>query len=379
MRNQKIHKALAVASVTLMMGWSTAAVAADFFVFGTWHNTRGLAVLPLATGGNVRNAASAQVSQPGGTKQTLVFGTSAFSRPGSKFSQALAYIAPSLVQLATTLTFEAPTATNRTIVTGPKASRGVNFSACPANGILTGCTAGMIDPALSKDGRLVYTASAAQFGGVMQMMMSGTGTVTIKIGDGTDPAYSCPIYGLVLSQCPLVLNSGFGGGGGVNPQLPGAVLGDGGPIVLAAGAMAQVTATGTCLTGMKGCIVGSFTIGQSAGGGNIQNWGAPFTAGDVHGSVLIGRLGGRSTQTGMGSDNRTAGGSGNLTLVAGGISNRMNAGNSYVMLDKVTARLAPVSAVTGSPSMGPAGLAAFTALLALAGGYSLRRRSRRED
>jgi hypothetical protein len=81
----------------------------------------------------------------------------------------------------------------------------------------------------------------------------------------------------------------------------------------------------------------------------------------------------------MGSDNRTAGGSGNLTLVAGGISNRYDAGTSYVMIDKISARMVSDAVVTGSPSMGPAGLATFTALLALAGGYSLRRRSRREN
>ncbi|MFP6578481.1 MAG: hypothetical protein VCC02_01645 [Myxococcota bacterium] len=377
MTNQRIKKVLTATAMALTFAWTASAGAADFFVFGNWHSKRGLSQMPVMTGGNTRAAASAQVTQPGGANKTIVFQTDAFTRTAPiTFWYGLAYIAPSLVQLATEFAMQGPQAVNRSVKTGPKTSRNANFSACPAQAILTGCTAPM--PSLPLDGRLTYTASTDQLGGVMQMLITGLGTLTLNTGEkATNTAYNCVAIGTNPTSCPKVLHSDIAGSG--NPQLVGATLGNGGPITLFPGPFAQVTSTKVCLTGMKGCIGGSVLAGVTGGGGIIANWGAPFTAGNIVGSVALGRIGGPSTISGMGSDNRTAGGSGNLTLVAGGISNRLNATSSYVMFDTVNMRLAPTTAVTGSPSMGPAGLATFTALLALAGGYSLRRRSRREN
>ena len=378
MRTTKTHQALTFAALALTLVWATAASAGDFYIFGKWHEQRGIQAIPVKNAGQIFAVNGAQAHTLGGPKNTVTFDTSAFTRQPQSFSNYLGHYVTTLVQLATSFSAQGPQSSNRTVHTGPKTSRGDNFSACPAQGLLTGCTAGMQSPVVQKDGRLTYTKAGNQMGGVMQMLLGGSGTLTKKIGDGTSPGYDCPNRGANATSCPIVNHSGIGGGS--NPQLPGKTLGGSGDIILAPGPSAQVTQTGLCYTGaQKGCIKGSIALGGVTGGATIKNWGAPFTQGDIRGSVALGRGFVASTLTGMGSDNRTAGGSGNLTLVAGGISNRYDAGTSYVMIDKISARMVSDAVVTGSPSMGPAGLATFTALLALAGGYSLRRRSRREN
>src|SRR5262245_41398521 len=73
----------------------------------------------------------------------------------------------------------------------------------------------------------------------------------------------------------------------------------------------------------------------------------------------------------MGSDGRTALGAGNIAVVAGGVNLRHTiAGTApYLSFQKVKLTLAPPI-----PSLSPAGVAAATALVLLAAGYSLRRR-----
>ena len=74
----------------------------------------------------------------------------------------------------------------------------------------------------------------------------------------------------------------------------------------------------------------------------------------------------------MGSDARTALGAGNISLVAGGVNFRNTlAGQApYMSFQKVSLTLgAPI------PSLSPAGAAAAAALILLAVGYALHRRS----
>jgi hypothetical protein len=76
-----------------------------------------------------------------------------------------------------------------------------------------------------------------------------------------------------------------------------------------------------------------------------------------------------TTVTITGTDNRTPLGAGNITLVAGGIGNRITSGRTFVDFDRVKMRMA-----YPTPSVSPAGVAAGAVLMVLAVGYALRRR-----
>ncbi len=100
----------------------------------------------------------------------------------------------------------------------------------------------------------------------------------------------------------------------------------------------------------------------------------PWTTGDV--SVMdmeLGTMG--SAQTGTltarGGDSRTKAGKGQITLVAGGTAHQVNAGLDFNNMEVVTLNFSDGSP---APSMGPLGLGAVTALMALTAGYAIRGR-----
>jgi hypothetical protein len=100
---------------------------------------------------------------------------------------------------------------------------------------------------------------------------------------------------------------------------------------------------------------------------NNKNWGQPWTTGTV--TAQNKQPGGSTTLTGMGSDSRTVWGAGKITLVAGGTTRRVLAGQDYAALDVVTMTFSPPV-----PSMSTPGLAAGGLLVLLAACYLLRRR-----
>jgi hypothetical protein len=74
--------------------------------------------------------------------------------------------------------------------------------------------------------------------------------------------------------------------------------------------------------------------------------------------------------TGTGSDNRTALGAGNITLVAGGMARRRPTNTTFGSVDTVTMTIRPQNL----PSMSPAGLAALATVILLGAGYASRKR-----
>ena len=125
----------------------------------------------------------------------------------------------------------------------------------------------------------------------------------------------------------------------------------------------------------KGCsqIVSSppSTTTAALAAGKNYNWGMPWTTGTV--TVLntetIFLQPRTTTLTAMGSDSRDAMGAGNITLVAGGTSYRIQAEQNFAALDVVQMTIAP-----WAPALSPTGVALAGALIALSAGYILRRR-----
>ena len=213
---------------------------------------------------------------------------------------------PSYVQFTTGLAAYAPKAGgSATFKPGAKTSRPANFSWCPGAAanpacttVLTGGTQGSIS------GIIKYTAGAAgpQFGGTMSVLNTGifswytvvatlptykvklnnegTGTETIAAG----PGYSNYVYASAGAGDKIFNSPPF------VPTYYGAYS-----IITDPGAPASTVA-------------GASSIG----------WGMPFTTGTVYIKFPF-YPGPYLTITGMGQDNRTPAGVGNISMVAGGI------------------------------------------------------------
>ena len=165
MRSLKIFLSLVSAIAMLGLTGASTAGAADFFVFGKWHQQRGTRVgIPIGGGGNINHAASAMATQMGTGAPTIVFQTGAFARAAAPFTIPISQRA-SIQQLGTSFAFNGPQSGMRTLSSGTKASRAANFSGCP--GLPAGCATVNGGTA---NGRVQYTAGANQFGGSMNML-----------------------------------------------------------------------------------------------------------------------------------------------------------------------------------------------------------------
>jgi hypothetical protein len=272
---------------------------------------------------------------------------------------------------------------------GPKTSRNVNFSFCPgtalAPSILTACAS--VDGG-AFNGRVRYTAGTNQFGGVMQMMIKGSGTVTNVIvasptnGAPVPPAVGCPNHnGGVALGCPVIVNRPFGGGGA--PQVQGGPFNNARSDMLLASSKFQLLGSGVCtqmvgIYDVQGCVLSWAPTGLGpAGPSTNKNLGLPWTTGMVVVSATEGPtpLSADTTFTSTGFDNRTVNGAGNIVLTTGAITKR-NAGSTYASQDQIVMALIPTTSSATTPSMAPVGIAAFMGLLALAGGYRLRKQNR---
>ena len=138
-----------------------------------------------------------------------------------------------------------------------------------------------------------------------------------------------------------------------------------------------VTATGACPLFGTGCILGSTAVAGTGSGTGSDNYGFPWSTGMLTASATLGPATLDSTFIQTGSDGRTSMGSGPITLVAGMLTAR-DVGTSYASIDTVTMLLAGTGGIGNAPALAPVGIAAFTALMALAGGYGLSRRNRRD-
>jgi hypothetical protein len=263
-----------------------------------------------------------------------------------------------LIQLTTMLDAMGPEFAGM-FFNGPKGSRPANFAWCPSAtpgmGVQPACPNGGFNAGIGRPGIVRYTAGPNQFGGTMQMLLVGSGSVSVLGGPATG-----------MGGQPILHNP-FGGGGASNDQEAGGVFQNTGTVMLAAGDITlQTMGIPPGVITMPGPIIGM--------GPTEFNYttGFPWTTGMVQGTnptatTIAPPSGTMLTLTGM--DSRTMLGAGNIVMVAGGLTKRQNAGTTFIHLDIVNMTTSPMTV----PSMSRGAFAA-AAVLVLAAGYVLRRR-----
>jgi hypothetical protein len=256
----------------------------------------------------------------------------------------------SIVQLSSHFTNNAPKSTGTFKAMNWTATRTqANFAWCPPN-VGPACPS---PNAGGQHGLIRYTAGPNQYGGTMQMLSGAGGVISF----------------LLSAAGPTVMHNPFGGALGAAPtEAPG------GPY--ANSLLDDVLPAGPVTTGCVFSPYGLITVpGTIVGYGTTatwDQWGMPWTTGQVY---VKGTQGGpytSTTATLTGSKNLNATGAGTITMVAGGIANALHTPTTYMSFDYVTMKLTfPAEPL---PSMSPAGIAAGALLMVLAVGFALRRR-----
>ena len=241
----------------------------------------------------------------------------------------------------------------------------------------------------SKAGRVRYIHGANTFGGVFRVFLNAIGDNMRRVAAAPAPPPTLRVVHspIILHHAQVIGASGMSAGVGFSTMLPGGATLEGG--------LAQmVTLPSYFITGpLVTFMTQGLTIPLVYGG--KQTTGGLLTTQGGMGPILYGNLGVVSTNVGWkattgvvliqqttgqvgadffsltGSDNRTAGGRGNITLVSGGMTRQAGAGTPtrYAAWHK-----AQITFSEPVPSMSPAGFAAAVALMLLAVGYALRRR-----
>ncbi len=348
---------MAVGAVALvfLLGWVSTAEARTFSMTGKWVQRRGVAYIPVQPGAAGMPGAG-NVAAKGSSPASL---TVAPGRFGGPFAALFPLPQASLIQLSTQF-----------LAAGPKSSGFfkanfwagnrpfATFAFCPGATANPAC----VDPKSvgqgaaagqgTKHGLVRYTKTGAGFGGTMQMVMGGGGALAIKIG--VSPTQ--------------VLHNPFGGATGAAPtEAPGGAYANtnvdvlpGGPITISPGI------SGGGLITAPGAQVGT---GSAT---TIRNVGFSWTTGKVYVKGTDPGPGPTvTTVTITGSDSRTALGAGNITLVAGGIGNRIGpSGRTFMDFDKIEMTLGEYAI----PALSPTGLLAFGGLMLLMMGYFMRSR-----
>lgn len=259
-----------------------------------------------------------------------------------------------VVQLTTTFTFSGPGQAETLAAFGTAGEvnqrLAPNFSYCPGALNNPNCAtniAGGNDG--TRAGRVTYTAGPNQYGGTMGMLITGGGSTAVSLGG---------------SPARLQINVIAGAGS----QEVGLSYGFTSSVILVGGQeFSSFTKTPNGLVGGLGALT-------NTGMPDVNiNTGFPWTTG----MVTVSEPGGATAMdasemfVATGDDNRTPGGRGTLSLVAGGISFRQNAGQTFVSLDRINMDIASGQL---TPALSPTGVAAIASLLLIGGGYVLRKR-----
>ena len=374
MNTMRISSGLLSLSAGIMFALPAGA-ADQFQMNGSWLQRRGNTVqIPVAPP-SAGVLGSGIASQTGADPRSITLPTNAFKRfalPG--LTNTITVPVPTLAQLATNFQANAPAATTLLGGVGNKlkkdawtATRGFgSFNWCPGATKNPSCLSRAASPGKPGSGAppgsgtyhgiVKYSnANPDQFGGTMSMVLS-TPIGNTSIGRN--------VGGNFVLHLPIV-----GGGkqvmGGKYAQTNTAYL----PPGIVSSPIGRTSPAGVIT-------VPGPTFGTAGTPSTNLNFGMPWTTGMI---VASGSNGGGANTTWAftGSDTRTPLGSGMVSLVAGGLGQRIGAGLAsgltFVNVDSITMTFSPPPPPVAVPAMTPA-VTAAVAFAMLSIGFVLRRR-----
>jgi hypothetical protein len=368
--------AIAIAITTLLFIAGVAS-AKSYTVSGTWISQKGsyfripAHAFPFA-GGAKEITGAAQIDSPG---TAVVIPTGFWD---SQHSSLNPVNTNEVVQLGTDWSFDGPATgvmaqgtallAAQALTAAHPTHKNADFKYCPGasnNPVCINNLAGGANGTLA--GRIQYTAGSNSFGGTMQYIISGIGTIVNSLGtiDGED----------------RWAHNNLAGDLG-NPQGMGGSYANTAFVSLGAGPASTGAVCGglSCGPFANGVITVPGTITGVAPPSGQTTTGMPMTTGTVTVSIPMSKnsigngLFAPMTLVAKGSDSRNAGGFGNISLVAGSLSHRQ-VGWITPNMEFVT-----LSFSMGNPSeadipaMSTMGLVAGAALFVLSFGYVMRKR-----
>jgi hypothetical protein len=344
---------LTIALAICVTALAGTAEARTFRMFGIWTQNIGPNFQQPAIGGIPVAFDGVPVNVQGSGVATVTIPVNGFTDPIATFIIPIQNT--TLVQISTMFSFFGPSQPG-VMSSGPKSSRPANFAFCPGAAANPACTTPQIGGAQgTRHGIVAYTAGPNQFGGTMRMLSGGVGEVTRVLG--TSPTR--------LQHNPVGNPVGIPVGAGYNLFFSTAF--QGGPITTGG-----VCANGPCALATGGVVIQPGVITGMGATSTPEQTVFPFTTGMVTVLATDNSPTGTGLFTSTGSDNRTALGAGNLTLIAGGLLQQdtqsgQDTGNEFAI---VRMEFRPQNL----PSFSPGSLAALGALLMVGAGYAFRKR-----
>jgi hypothetical protein len=311
--------------------------------------------------GKVLPTTRAVISQPAGADpRAVVFAGGEFKFAPVPFVIPVLALNPAVFQVLTSLGLTIPLGAESLAASGRTGAAVVQY--CQGQVVTAAGNPACLTPGAGPgvNGLMIYTKTAAQFGGAMSGRVFGGADVALVAGGDAAPCSgaNCKIN-MALASPNSTGTGGIGNAFGGSGMSPGAAPPSGmlTGMITAGGLIQTATATASLLPG----------IANPASGG-----GGPWTTGMLTVSVTA-ALAGAEVFVLTGGDSRVSG-VGAISLVAGSVSNR---GVSGPNANRGWLNMTIGSELGALPSMSGPGIAALVGLMSLAGSYAMRQRNRK--
>ena len=304
---------------------------------------------------NIQPGAGVRQGTAAADPRAMQFNGGEITHPGTPFTLPVFANNPNVFQVRTAILFAFPNGPATLSAGGRPGGATVNW--CPGINITGTATGGCLTPAAGPgiNGRITYTATAAQFGGSAQAAGGGAADVALRAGAAAPCDYN------VTATCLAIFAL-------ATPAGTGVVGGDFNNSVTSAGG-APSPGLYAVIVAANGAIVSITNTGLGPGAPNpVTSYGAPWTTGML--SLLNTAVLGTPENFQLTGSDARVGGVGTISLVAGGMSDRTlsgpNANRGWLNLT--------VGETT--PALGTWGIGALAIALA---GVATRRLRRRES